>query len=346
MMSKFCISLVDYDEEIFQITPEILNDMHNTASLGKARLEIGTYRNEKDVLQAAQHADVVMIQSVRPLLNRQVISKLDKCRGLIRMGLGYDSIDIAAASEAGIPACNVVDWCNDEVAEHALALMFACVRQLTPLNRDIRQNNWSRVLARPIRRIQGAVLGIIGLGRTGRELAIRAKALGMQVMAYDPFVSANDMREMGVVPNNLYYLLEQSDFISLHLPLTTDTYHLLDSQAINHIKPGALLINTSRGEVIDEQALVNALVKGQLGGAGLDVFTEEPLPADSLLLQIDNVILTPHIASYSQEANKSLYSRSIETAVNILKGKWLPTIINQDAQESILNRWQRLNQEN
>jgi D-3-phosphoglycerate dehydrogenase len=284
-------------------------------------------------------ADLVMIQSVRPLLSDRVIPELTRCRGIIRLGLGYDSVDIAAATDAGIPVSNVVDWCTDEVAEHAIALLFAAARRLTPLNQMVRSGGWERDAAVRIHRISGQTLGIIGFGRVGREVSQRMGAFGLNIIAYHPRQDTEAISRYGARKVALDDLLREADWITLHLPLTEETYHMIGPHELGLMKDGVILVNTARGAVIDESALVEALRSGKIGAAGLDVMEQEPLPAGSALRQFSNVTFTTHVASYSQEAVETLYRFGAEIGADMLSGTWVSTIVNPDVRGKAEARW-------
>lgn len=311
------VVLVDYDEDLF--TPRGW-EAEFMARAGIA-WEQGQWRDEDSALAHMADADVVIIQSLRKLLNARTIPLLPKCRGLIRASIGYDSIDVAAATARGILVCNVPNYCVEEVADHALALLLAAVRHLGRQDRAIRAGVWQRDLARPARRLRGQTLGLIAFGRVARMLAEKARGLGLQLLAYDPFVSADIIHSHGAQPVGLDELLARSDLISVHAPLGAGTHHLLGEREFSLVKRGAVLVNTARGPVIDEAALARALADGRLLAAGLDVFEQEPLPSTSPLLRLDNVILTPHIAAYSEDAVDDLYRQACESAIDIIEGR-------------------------
>ena len=335
----FKVTLVDYDDDLFDIAPATRVYMEERLSEAEAELEIAQCRTEEAVIDMAADADLVMIQSVRPLLNDRVIPALTRCRGIIRLGLGYDSVDVAAATEGGIPVSNVVDWCTDEVAEHAIAHLFACARQLTLLNQTIRQGRWDRQAAVTNRRISGKTLGLIGFGRTARAVCERMRGAGMKVIVYHPRQDAVAIAQYEAQKVTFDELLRQADFVSFHVPMTDETYHMLGAREFELMKCGATIVNTSRGAVIDESALVQALRSGKFGCVGLDVMEEEPLPADSPLREFDNVNFAPHIASYSVEAVDTLYRFGAEIARDLLSGKWVPTTVNPEIRDKVEARW-------
>ena len=337
-MSRYKVAWVSYDAELFDPTPLMRTRMEETLSTVGAVLQVEQCYTGQDVLTIAADADLVMCQT-RTLLTRQVMAALPKCRGIITLTVGYNLIDVAAATDLGIPVGNVVGWCNDEVAEHALTLLLASARLLRPLDRLVRADEWPRAAAAPIHRIRGKTLGIVAFGRLARAVAERATSFGMTLLAYDPYIAPETMAHYGVQKVELDELLRRADFITVHAPLTEETFHLLGARRFALMKEGVFIVNTSRGPVIDEAALIAALRAGKVRGAGLDVMEQEPLPPDSPLREFDNVILTPHVASFSVEALAELYQLGAEIAVNLLTGKWVQTIVNPDVRAKAEERW-------
>ncbi|MCP4166318.1 MAG: C-terminal binding protein [Chloroflexi bacterium] len=338
-MPSHKVVLIDYDVDLFDITPPVLAYMHDVIHAAGGRLVIGQYHDEHAVIEAASDADVVIIQTIRPLVPEPVLQKLVKCRGLIRAGLGYDSIDIEAATKLGIPVSNVINWCNDEVAEQTLALLFSTALHIISLHETVRNGMWDRSLAVPTYRMRGKTLGLIGYGRIAREVARRLQSFGFGIIAYDPYIKGNVMSELHVQKVEMAELLHRSNFISLHTPLTEGTSHLLNADSFAKMKDGVIIVNTSRGQVIDELALHEALRSGKVAGAGLDVFEIEPLPLDSPLRSCTNVVFTPHVSSYSLDAVDTLYRYTADIAAQILQRRWVQTIVNPDVRPLAENRW-------
>jgi D-3-phosphoglycerate dehydrogenase len=323
----FEVALVDYDEDLYEPRGwegELL------AEVG-ANWTVGQHRTLEGALKAAQGAEVVMVQSVRPLLVREVIEQLEACWCIIRVGIGYDSVDVASATEQGIIVCNVPEYCVEEVADHALALLLAASRHLARQDRWIREGRWDRTGIKPAWRLRGSVLGLVAFGRTARALATKVLGLGLEVLAFDRYVEEDVADSYGVTLVELDELLRRSDLISVHAPLTEATRHLLGEREFELMKPGAVLVNTSRGPIVDEKALVRAVRDGRLLGAGLDVLEREPLPPDSPLLELDNVIVTPHVAGYSEESVGDLYRGACEIAIDVLQGRWPTSAVNPEA---------------
>ena len=321
------VVLVDYDEDLFSPRGWEREFM---AAAGVEWQE-GRWRSEDELLTHAGDADVIIIQSLRRLLNARTIPQLRRCKGIIRAGIGYDTIDVSAAAHAGVIVANVPDYCLEDVAEHALTLLLAALRQLGRQDRALRQGVWTRELARPTRRLRGQTLGFLGFGRIARALAEKTRGLGPRLIAHDPFVPAEAAAPYNVRLVDLEQLLRTSDMISVHTPLTPDTRRLLGAREFARMKPTAVLVNTSRGPVIDETALIRALQEGQILAAGLDVFEEEPLPADSPLRRLDNVVLTPHTAAYSEDAVDDLYRGACQAAIDIIAGRRPLGAVNGDS---------------
>jgi len=318
------VALVDYDDDLF--APQGWEG----AMLAEAGASwtVGQHRTPDAVIEAAGDADVVMIQSVRPLIDRQVIERLERCRCIIRVGIGYDSVDVAAATERGTMVCNVPEYCVEEVADHALALLLASARHITRQDRWIREGRWDRTGARPARRLRGSTLGLVAFGRTARALAEKVKGMGLTLLTSDPYVSEEVASSYGARLVDLDELLKQSDFISVHAPLAEETYHLLGEREFALMKPGAVLVNTSRGPIVDGAALASALRDGPLGAAGLDVLEHEPPSSDCPLLSLDNVTITPHVAAYAEESVRDLYRGACRIAIDVIEGRWPHSVVN------------------
>lgn len=276
--------------------------------------------NETDLLAYGRDAEAVLVYSAN--VSAAVLGGLHRCRVLARCGAGYDNIDVAAARERGIEVTYVPAYGSIDVAEHALALILACSRRLCQSNHAVRAGGWPayRELG-TMRRLHGQTLGLVGFGRIARCLAERASALGLAVLAHDPLVPPRVVRELGVTPVSASLLLTNSDVVSLHLPLKPETHGWLNPDKLASMKSTAILVNTSRGGLIDEQALIAALLEGRLAGAGLDVFENEPLKARSGLTTLDNVILTPHSAAFTEEALAEVRKTALNDALAVLDGR-------------------------
>ena len=252
------------------------------------------------------------------------------CRVVSRYGIGLDNIPIGRATELGMLVTNVPDFCLEEVSDHVMALLLATARQLLPLARTPERSGWTRETPRPIPRIKGQTLGLIGFGNIARALVPKALGFGLRVMAYTPRLRPEDAPQGVEVTNDLATLLAASDYVSIHCPLSEETAHLIDDAALAQMKPNALLINTSRGGVIDESALVRALKEGRIAGAALDVTDPEPPSGDNPLLSLENVIVTPHAAFYSVAATAELARKAAENVVTVLRGEVPKTLVNAE----------------
>jgi len=270
-------------------------------------------RTEGDFLARCADADGLLIQYGD--LTRRAIEGLPRLRFLARYGVGVDGIDVAAATQRGIPVVNVPDYGTDEVATHAVGLLLALARKLPRLDRQTRAGRWSVFEVQPIHRLVGQTVGIVGCGRIGSRIARKLAGFDVRLLAHDPY-----LREYppGVSPVPLDRLLAESDYVTLHCPLTAETHHLIDATALARMKPTAVLVNTARGGIVDTAALTGALAAGRLGGAGLDVTEPEPLEPGHPLLHMEQAIVTPHAAWYSEEGRADLKRRVAEEAVRVL----------------------------
>jgi D-3-phosphoglycerate dehydrogenase / 2-oxoglutarate reductase len=282
-----------------------------------------------EVREAVAGADAVL--NCYAPMPAEVIRGLDRCVVIARYGIGIDTIDLDEATAKGIVVTNVPDYCIGEVSDHALALLMSLARGVTRLDRHVRSGSWTPSDARPIHRLRGRTLGLVGFGRIARALAVKAAALGLRVLTTDPFVRDEAVREAGAEPVTLDELLAAADAISIHAPLTEESRHLIGEAELAMMKPGAILINTSRGPLVDLDALRAALAEDRLGGAGLDVLEVEPPAADDPLLHRDDVIITPHAAFYSEESLEELQRKAVEQVIEALAGRTPPYAVNADA---------------
>lgn len=235
---------------------------------------------------------------------------------------------------------NVPAYCLDEVAEHALALLLAGARKVCQYNTAVHEGNWSLQTGIPIYRVHGRTLGIVGFGKIGQTLAEKARAFGLHILVYDPYMREDVIRQHGAEPVRLPDLLAQSDFVSLHTPLTPETRGLLNAERLRQMKPTAFVVNTARGGLMDTNALALALQQGWIAGAGLDVFDPEPLPADHPLLKLPQLIATPHAAFYSEESVRELEVQAARNVAAVLSGKRPASTVNPEVLE--LPRWAHL----
>ncbi|HMD86020.1 MAG TPA: C-terminal binding protein [Terriglobia bacterium] len=301
---------------------ELIRQNGGTIRYGKAV-------DESDRVRLAERAEV-MVVGMAPL-TRGFLAAVPLLKGVVRLGIGVDSVDLEAATDLGIVVANVPDFCSEEVAEHALGLIFAVTRKLALADRRARAGQWVAgmdALLRPMWRLSGQTLGLIGLGKIGRTLARRAQGLGLKVIAYDPHVRAEAAQAAGVTLMSLEALLPQTNILSLHVPVTAETKGIVNARTLALLKPGAILINAARGPVVDEPALAAALASGRLAGAGLDVLQQEPLRLPHPLAEFENVVFTCHYASLSEESYAIMRQQVSEQAVQILRGEFPVHLVN------------------
>lgn len=281
----------------------------------------GPARTPEAVIEAIRDADVAICWS-EPY-TREVFAQSPRLKAVLRCGVGVDTVDLEAATEYGVMVGHFPDFCIPEVANHALALMLDCAKKVSRFDRIIRRDGWAstRSIRSPMGPIHGETLGLVAFGHIAQDMAKRGHVLGMNVIAYDPFVDPAVFEAAGVKQVSLDELAEQSDYVSCHLPLNASTEGLLNADFFGKMKPTAYFINTGRGPVVNEPDLIAALQEGQIAGAGLDVFAQEPLPQDHPFLEMDNVVMTPHSASYSDETMRLRDVRVAEAAIMILEGR-------------------------
>jgi D-3-phosphoglycerate dehydrogenase len=272
-----------------------------------------------DILAVAKDADAILVTYAK--LTRDILLQLTKCKAIGRFGLGVDNIDLPTAKAKGIAVNYVPDYCIREVSDHTMALLLALIRKVPLSNKLVQAGRWEMPAVVPIRRLEGTVLGLIGFGHIPRLVVGKAQAFGIKVIAYDPFVKPEQFKALNVEGVDLDTLLSRSDYISVHAPLLPATRGMLNAGAFAKTKKGVYIVNTARGPLIDEPALIAALDAGQVGGAALDVVTTEPLAKDSPLLGRDNVILTPHTGFYSIEALEELQTKCAADVARVLSGE-------------------------
>jgi D-3-phosphoglycerate dehydrogenase / 2-oxoglutarate reductase len=293
-------------------------------------LVTGQAVNEEQVAELCRDADGVL--TVRAPVTKQAISAMERCRIIVRYGIGVDTVDVAAATERGIMVANVPDYCLDEVSDHALTLLLMLSRQMIPAIALAREDTWAVAKMPPLRRLRGQTCGLVGCGRIGSLLAGKVSALGMSVIIYDPYLNEVRAREMGVELVSLDALLSRADFISLHAPLNETTHHLFGEAAFGKMKKMAAIINTARGGLIDEAALLAALDAGKISGAALDVLESETAvtPIRAALVRHPKMIVTAHSAWLSEQARAALQLRAIEQVLACLKGETPYGLINRE----------------
>jgi len=289
-------------------------------------------RDEAGRIAAARDAYVLVVAQAP--MGESIFAGCPGLVGIVRTGIGLDTVDIPAATRHGVGVAHVPDFCYDEVADTAMTLLLAVARKVRLADRHVRGGSWSPGALLPMRRLRGQTMGLVAFGHIARMVAERARGFGLQVIAFDPYVEAPAMAKLGVEKiDTLEHLLARSDIVSLHTPLTDETRGLIGRTAFASMRPGAILINTSRGKVVDEPALIDALRSGRLAGAGLDVLWTEPPAKDNPLFAMDNVVLTPHYASSTVEAIDDLAAKVSRQIVQYLRGEWPTYLANRAVKE-------------
>jgi phosphoglycerate dehydrogenase-like enzyme len=283
--------------------------------------------DDADVARHGQDADVLLVYHTIKI-REQTIATLQKCRGIIRCGVGYDNVDIQAAGSRGIVVCNVPDYGTEEVADHALMMLLAIARRFIPSYQSVCAGNWNYTVAGETPRLRGRTLGVIGCGRIGAAMVLRAKAIGMRVVIFDPYKPDGIEKALGVERvQSLEDLLKQAQFVSLHCPLTTETKHILNAKTLALLPRGAYVINTARGPCVDANGLLEAIDSGQVAHAALDVLETEPL-VDERLRKHPRIVLTPHTAFYSIEGYQEVRTKGVGEARRILLGEKVRNPVN------------------
>ena len=314
-----------------------------------AMLVKGVWLTEDEIISNTKGADAVIGVVSRQPFNRRVLKTLVNCRIIAGIAIGFEAVDLAAATEFGIAVTNVPDYCLDEVSGLAIGFMLALGHKMLQIDKAVRERQINFTGGRqaveeigyPMFRMRDQTLGIVGLGKIGTATALKARGLGMRVMSYDPYVLGAVMESRGVQPVDFYTLLRESDFISLHTPLTPETNSMIDYEAFKKMKSTSYFINTARGRCVDEPALIRALQEGLIAGAGIDVTVVEPIAADNPLIKMPNVILTGHSAFYSTSSDRELFYKPMTQVVMALNGEWPLYGFNPEIKEVWLEKWGR-----
>ncbi len=289
---------------------------------------IVTYFKDADELRSiVKDADVLMFNDAN--ISADIIEALDKCKMIIRYGIGYDNVDLEAAGKKGIYVCNAPSYGTYDVAEHTMALLLSVCKHIPLADKCARNGKWSADHVGKVRRLRGKTLGLVGFGRIARVVAARAKAFEMDILVSDPYVSAEVAAAEGAKLVDFPTLLENSDYVTLHSPLTEETHHMMGMPQFKLMKKEAVLINTGRGGLVNENELIFALLSGEIAGAALDVFESEPLSPQSKLLGMDNVVLTPHVAWNSYEGVDDLHKEVTNNVVRVLRGETPINVVNE-----------------
>jgi D-3-phosphoglycerate dehydrogenase len=285
--------------------------------------------NGEDLVPQLEGADALMVQWAK--IDRRVIESLSNCKVISRFGIGVDMVDLKAAGEHGIPVANVADYCIDEVSTHTMTFLLMLNRHLLTHHNHVAGKNWGKsgVAGGPPSRLSEQTLGVVGLGNIGRAVVRKAQGFGLKILGYDPYLTAERAEDLGVEKVELDDLLRRSDYVTLHCPLTDETRHIINAERLALMKPTAYLINMSRGPVVDQPALYEALKNGVIAGAGLDVLEQEPPDANDPLLTLDNVLLSPHTSSWSKEAIVELRRGVARNVVDALQGRRPRSVVNR-----------------
>ena len=326
-MPKFKVVVTDYIED----------DLNwEAAELAKAGIAFEThqlkFKTDAEVLEKVKDADLIVVNMVP--FKESLISQLPKRPVIIRHGIGYDNVDVAACTRRGIVFAYQPDYCKEDVAEHAVALLVACARKLFPSRKTLEEasarGQWDFSSLFPIYRMQGKTLGILGTGRIGSRVALKVKGLGFRIIGNDPYLTEARRKEVGIEYVEKETLFRESDFISVHTPLNDETRHIVNAQTLGWMKPTAYVINTSRGPMVDAAALAEALRARRIAGAAIDVYDREPPPPDHPLFGLDNVILTPHIAWASEEAGQEIRQSILDDIFAAAAGKPARCVVNKE----------------
>ena len=314
------VAITDYTFPNLDIEETVLSD-------SGFELRSGNDKQVPALKSLVADADAVITQFAP--INADVIGAMRQAKVIVRYGIGYDNVDVQAAKERGIPVCNIPDYCIDEVADHTLAFILGITRQVVPNTLHVRDGQWGLVPALDqLRTLRDQTVGLVGFGRIGKEVAARLAAFKCRRLVHDAFVPDEAVRASGCEPTELNDLLAQSDIVTLHCPSTPETKQLLNGESLSRMKRGAVVVNLARGNLIDTTALVDALQSGHLSAAALDVCDPEPIPLDSPLRSLPNVITASHIASASPKAVRTLRETAAKIAAMALRGEPLPNIVN------------------
>lgn len=320
MSKKFKVVITDTEFGGIEIEKKVFE------SIG-AEVTVLDSMDENVIMQATEYADAVITEYAK--LTAAVIGNMKNCRIITRYGIGVDMIDLDAAAKAGILVANAPDYGIEEVATHTAALILGLARKVVVFDRELKSGKWGYQLGMPIHRLQGETLGLVGYGNISRLVAKYMQGMGMKILAFDPFVSEERMLETGAEKANaLEEILTKSDFVSLHVPLMEETRGMIGEKELKMMKPQAGIVNTGRGGLIDEKALVKALEEDWISGAAIDTFPMEPIQKDNPLLNLNNVIVTPHCAFYSEESLQNLQRIPAEEAVRVLTGEKPKNLVN------------------
>ncbi len=328
MSEKIAVIVTDYIE----------TDLDwEAAEMAKRGIDFECYQlktaSEQEVIERTRNADIVVVNMVK--CTRRVFEGWSKCKLVIRHGAGYDNVDVQALTERGIVLEYIPDYCSHEVAEQAIALMFACVRKVVWSGKVLRDSSargeWDFAPIIPMFRMDGLTVGIVGCGRIGGLVHRKLRHFGVKFLVCDPYLSKDRKAEFGVETVDMETLCRGSDFVTVHTPLSDETRHLINAETLSWMKPNAYLVNTSRGGMVDHAALAESVKSGRIAGAAIDVFDDEPPRPDFPLLNLDNVILTPHISWYSEDSQQSIREKIVQDIDMFVDGSGPRIPVNPEA---------------
>jgi len=327
MSEKTKVVVTDYIEQDLDWEAE---------ELAKRGIEFETYqlkfKPEDEVVEKIADADVVVVNMVK--MTESLLSRLPKCRLLIRHGIGYDNVDVPACTRLGIQFAYQPDYCKIDVAEHAIALILACGRKVVWGRKTLDESSatgvWDFSALFPVYRLEGKTVGIIGVGRIGSRVFLKLRSFGLRLIGCDPYLTKERAEELGIELVDHETLFRTSDFVTIHTPLNDETRHMANAKTIGWMKPTAYLINTSRGPMVDHDALAEALKEGRLAGAAIDVYDSEPPPLSYPLFSLDNVILSPHMAWASEEAGQEIRQSILDDILAFAEGSPARCVVNPE----------------
>lgn len=321
-------ALIGYDEPFNP--PQWIEATFREADVA---FRIRNCRSPQEVMEFAKDTQILLTSSARKLVTAEILDNLS-CKAVVRIGSGTDCIDVSAATAHGILVLNTPEALAEEVSDHTAALLLSCVRRIANQDHQMRKGQWRSISPVSVPRLKGKTLGLIGFGRIAQMLANKLKGFNLVYLVFDPYIESQLAKEHGARLVSLDELLRESDFVSVHVPLSKETHHLISEREFALMKPQAVFINTARGAVVDQGALELALREGRIAAAGLDVFEQEPLPDDDPLIGLDNITLTPHTAALSDQVMDSLYRAGAEVTFELLRGNMPGSVLNPEVWKS------------
>lgn len=321
-MKRFKVALIGLDA---QGVPDWVSEKFAQEEIDFAFKECQT---REDLAAIGGDAEIIWVFGSHQVLYEENFDLIPQCGAIVRTGSGTDNIPVALATERGIVVANTPDAITVSVAEHAIALMFAVMRHVVIQDRAVRRGVWDRDLALPTGIFEGKTLGLVGFGRIPKAVARKLSGFEPQILAYDPYVDAAQAAALGVELVDLEALMSGADFVSVHVPLSVETHHLIGARELRLMKKDAIFVNTARGPVVYEKALLQALRENWFAGAGLDVLEEEPPDPANPILQLDNVVVNPHIAGYWEKSTQLFWEQSVQAAIDMAQGRWPRSYVN------------------